>query len=234
VLEIIRDNWVFLLIGQYPAGPLGGLAMTLILASCGLVLSFTAGLLLAALAAHPLKRFRLPARSVIVFFRGLPLLLLIFWAYFLIPALTGFRVSAFVTMLSALVLYQSAYMAEVIRAALLAVPAGQSDAAAALGFGFTARMTYFIVPQALRAAVPSLINQFVSIIKDTSLGYVISVAELTYVGNQISSSLLTRPFEVFGILALMYFVLCFAIASLARAIDARTGAAASSLKTSDA
>jgi polar amino acid transport system permease protein len=77
-------------------------------------------------------------------------------------------------------------------------------------------MVHFILPQAFRAIVPSLITQFVSIVKDTSLGYVISVNELTFAANQINSTLLTRPFQVFGILAITYFVICFGLASLAR------------------
>ena len=216
MLDILRDNWVYLLIGQYPSGPLGGVAMTLVLAVLGVLLAFPIGIVLAVAAVSPSRVARVVAVSIITGFRGMPLLLLIFWAYFLLPALTGWTVSPFVTLLSAIVLYQSAYMAEVVRSGIKGVHRGQCEASAALGFGFRAQMVHFILPQALRAVVPSLITQFVSTVKETSLGYVISVNELTYVANQLNSTLLTRPFEVFGILAITYFIICFSLASLAR------------------
>jgi polar amino acid transport system permease protein len=206
---------------QYPSGPLGGLAMTMILALLGLALAFPLGVLLAMASVCPNKVLRASAIAFVTLFRGLPLLLLIFWAYFLLPAITGYSVSAFSTMITALVFYQSAYMAEVVRSGIQGLPSGQSEASSALGFNFFQRMMYFILPQALRAMLPSLISQFVSIVKDTSLGYVISVSELTFVANQLNSSLLTRPFQVFGILAITYFILCFSLASLARWIDLR-------------
>jgi polar amino acid transport system permease protein len=216
MLDILHDNWIYLLIGQYPAGPLGGVAMTLVLAVLGVLLSLPIGVLLAVGSVSPSRLARALSIAVITGFRGMPLLLLIFWAYFLIPALTGWSVSPFVTLLSAIVLYQSAYMAEVVRSGIKGVHRGQFEASTALGFGFPARMVHFILPQAFRAIVPSLITQFVSIVKDTSLGYVISVNELTFAANQINSTLLTRPFQVFGILAITYFVICFGLASLAR------------------
>lgn len=221
MLEILRDNWLFLLLGQYPQGPLGGIAMTLILAILGVALSLPIGIALAVAAVSPSRGARAVAVTIITTFRGMPLLLLIFWAYFLIPSLTGYTVSPFITMLTALVLYQSAYMAEVVRSGIRGVHAGQMEAAAALGFSFPARMLHFILPQALRAVVPSLITQFVSIVKETSLGYVISVNELTFVANQLNSTLLTKPFQVFGILAITYFVICFSLASLARLVELR-------------
>lgn len=221
MLDILRENWVYLLIGQYPAGPLGGVAMTLIVAALGLAFSFPLGVALAVAAVSPSRLARVAAAAVITGFRGMPLLLLIFWAYFLLPAITGWTISPFVTLVSALVLYQSAYMAEVVRSGINGVSRGQWEAGAALGFGFIGQVVHFILPQALRAMVPSLISQFVSILKETSLGYVISVNELTSVAHQINASLLTRPFEVFGILALTYFILCFGLASLARLLERR-------------
>lgn len=221
MIQILSDNWLFLLIGQYPNGPLGGLAMTLILAVLGLLLAFPLGVLLAVASVGPSRALRVTAITIVTVFRGLPLLLLIFWAYYLVPGIIGHSVSPFVTMVTALVLYQGAYMAEVVRAGIGGVPLGQTEAGASLGFGFLQRMWLFILPQALRAMLPSLISQFVSITKDTSLGYVIGVAEVTFVANQLNSMLLTKPLEVFGILAITYFILCFSLASLARWIDIR-------------
>lgn len=219
MLDILQENWLYLLVGQYPDGALGGIAMTLILALLGVLLSLPIGIIFAVGTVSPIRVVRVVALTVITLFRGMPLLLLIFWAYFLIPSLTGYNVSPFTTMVTALVLYQSAYMAEVVRAGIQGVPSGQMEASEALGFGFCGTMWYFILPQALRAMVPSIISQIVSIVKETSLGYVIGVNELTYVANQVNSTLLTRPFEVFGILAISYFVVCFTLATIARVID---------------
>lgn len=223
MLDIIRDNWLLLLIGQYPSGPLGGLAMTLILAIAGLILSFSLGVVLAVASICPIKPVRWAAVATITCFRSLPLLLLIFWIYYVLPVIIGLSIPAFATMLATLVLYQGAYMAEVVRTGLQSVPTGQTEAASALGFGFTARVVHILLPQALRNMLPSIITQFVSLTKDTSLGYVIGVGELTYVANQLNSSLLTKPFEVFGLLALTYFILCFTLASIARLVEARMG-----------
>ena len=223
MLDIIRDNGLFLLVGQYPEGPLGGLAMTVILALLGLVLSFGLGLIIVVASVSPSRTARWISTTFVTVFRALPLLLLVFWAYYLLPGLTGYSVSAFATLLAALVLYQAAYMAEVIRSGVQGLPKGQSEAGAALGFSFLQRMVLFLLPQALRNTLPSLVGQFVSLVKDTSLGYVIGVGELTYVANQVNSNLLTKPFQVYATLALTYFVVCFSLASFARWLEGELG-----------
>src|SRR5258706_6491007 len=117
MLEIIRENWLLLLIGQYPNGALGGFAMTLILAFLGLILSFSLGIVLAVGSICPIKPLRWASIATVTCFRSLPLLLLIFWIYFLLPVVIGYAIPSFTTMLSALALYQGPYMPEVIRTA---------------------------------------------------------------------------------------------------------------------
>jgi polar amino acid transport system permease protein len=107
----------------------------------------------------------------------------------------------------------------VVRAGIQALPKGQVEASRALGLGYWKTNLWVIMPQALYNMVPSLISQFVSIIKETSIGYVISVQELTFAANQINSNLLTRPFPVFLILAITYFAVCFVLTQCAQHLE---------------
>ena len=224
VLSILREYGVLLLVGQYPNGPLGGLAITLVLSVLGLLLAFPLGVAIALARMSPFGWLRMPAAAVIYVVRGVPLLMFIFWVYFFVPVLTGRTVSGFTTMVITLVIYQAAYLAEIVRAGIEGLPSGQTEAARAVGLSYTQTMTKVVLPQALYNMVPGLVSQFVSTIKETSLGYVISVNEVTFAANQINSSLLTQPFQVYFILAAIYFCLCFSLTRLARFLERRIAA----------
>jgi polar amino acid transport system permease protein len=230
VFDIVRDNWLLLLIGQYPNGPLGGIACTLILSVLGIVLAFPLSVAMALARLSPWRWLSWPAMALIYVARGVPLLMLILWVYFLVPLLIGHNVSGFVTMLVTLVLYEGAYLAEVVRAGIEALPKGQMEAARALGHSHLGAMRLVILPQALFNMLPSMLSQFVSTIKETTLGYVINVPELTFAANQINNQLLTKPFQVFFILAVIYFVVCWSLTwaatALERRIEARRAGAA--------
>jgi polar amino acid transport system permease protein len=219
--SIIRDNGMLLLIGQYPHGPLGGLAITSILSVLGLLLAFPLGVLIALGRVSPIAWLRRPAAVVVYAVRGVPLIMFIFWVYFFVPLLVGRTVSGFTTMLVTLVIYQAAYLAEIVRAGIEGLPKGQTEAARAVGLSYMRTTAKVILPQALYNMVPAMFSQLVSTIKETSLGYVISVNELTFAANQVNSALLTKPFEVYLILALTYFVLCFSLTQLARYVERR-------------
>lgn len=220
-ISILRDNWTLLLIGQYPHGPLGGLAITFILSVLGLALALPLSVAIALARVSPLRWVRAPATVLVYLVRGVPLIMFIFWVYFFVPLLIGRTVSGFTTMLVTLVIYESAYLAEVIRAGIEGLPKGQTEAARAVGLSYMQTTFKVILPQALYNMVPAMISQFVSTIKETSLGYVISVNELTFAANQINGTLLTKPFQVFLILALTYFLLCFSLTQLARSVERR-------------
>lgn len=221
VIEIVRDNWLLLLIGQYPNGPLGGIACTLILSVLGIVLAFPLSVLLALARISPWRWLNWPATALIYVVRGVPLLMIILWVYFLVPLLIGHNVSGFVTMLVTLVLYEGAYLAEVVRAGIEALPKGQMEAARALGHSHLGAMRLVILPQALFNMLPSMLSQFVSTIKETTLGYVINVPELTFAASQINNQLLTKPFQVFFILAVIYFVVCWSLTWAAGRLEQR-------------
>jgi polar amino acid transport system permease protein len=221
IWDILRDNWLLFLIGQYPHGPIGGLVMTIALALAGLALAFPCAILVALARTSASRPLYLASTALVQVVRGTPLIMVIFWTYFFLPSLTGAPIGGFTTMVGSIVLYESAYMGEVIRAGIEAIPKGQSEAARALGLGKVQTMLLVVLPQALYNMLPSLISQFVSIVKETSLGYTISVNELTFAASQVSALLLTKPVQVYTILALTYFVLCFALTQLARMAERR-------------
>ncbi|ROZ69651.1 amino acid ABC transporter permease [Ramlibacter sp. WS9] len=221
VYEILRDNWLLILIGQYPNGPLGGIACTLILSVLGIALAFPLSVLLALARLSPWRLLNWPATGLVYVVRGVPLLMVILWVYFLVPLVIGHNVSGFVTMLVTLVIYEGAYLSEVVRAGIEALPKGQMEAARSLGHSHLGAMRLVILPQALFNMLPSMLSQFVSTIKETTLGYVINVPELTFAANQINNQLLTKPFEVFFILAVIYYVVCWSLTRAATALERR-------------
>lgn len=221
VLAILRDYGLLLLVGQFPNGPLGGLAITFVLAVLGIALAFPLGIALALARVSRFKPLYWTATAVVYVMRGVPLIMLIFWVYFFLPVLVGQPVSGFTTLLATLVIYEAAYLAEIVRAGIESLPKGQMEAARAVGLTYMQAMRKVILPQAIYNMVPSMLGQFVSTIKETSLGYVISVNELTFAANQVNSALLTQPFEVFAILAAIYFLLCFSLTQLARQLERR-------------
>ncbi|AZO79222.1 MULTISPECIES: amino acid ABC transporter permease [unclassified Bosea (in: a-proteobacteria)] len=221
MLEILENNWLLFLVGQYPHGPIGGLAMTLFMASISLALCFPFAIALALARLSPYRWLRLPATAIVHTVRGLPLIMFIFWTYFFSPLIIGRAVGGVETLVIALVIYEAAYLSEIIRAGIEGLPKGQVEAATSLGLRYWPTTFKVVLPQALHNMLPSMVSQFVSTIKETSLGYVISAHELTFAAAQVNNVLLTQPFEVYGILALTYFALCFALTSLARFIERR-------------
>ena len=221
LIDIIRDNWLLLLIGQYPNGPLGGFAATLILSTLSIALAFPISILIAfaRLSKNPLLLW--PSTILVYVARGVPLLMLILWVYFMVPLLIGANVPGFVTMLVTLVIYEGAFLSEVVRGGIVALGRGQMETARALGHSYFGAMLYVILPQALYNVMPSILSQFVSAIKETTLGYVINVPELTFAANQINNHLLTKPFQVFFILAIIYFLVCWTLTRLALTLERR-------------
>lgn len=221
ILNIIRDHWELLLVGQYPNGPVGGLVVTLFLSLLGIVLAFPLGVVLALCRLSPFRLLSWPATAIVYVVRGVPLIMFIFWTYFIVPQILGRPIAGITTMLVTLVIYQSAYLAEIVRAGMQGLPAGQTEAARAIGLSYMQTTFKVLLPQAIYNMVPAIISQFVSSIKDTALGYVISVNELTFAASQINATLLTMPFQVYILLAAIYFVICALLTQLARHLEQR-------------
>jgi polar amino acid transport system permease protein len=221
LIELVQTYWLYFLVGQYPNGPLGGLALTVLLAALALVLALPLGAVLGLARVSPYRVIRWPVTTLVFVVRGVPLLMVIFWAYFFLPAVTGHKTDQFGTMLVALVVFDAVYLAEIVRAGIQGIPKGQFEAARSLGLGYAHTMRRVILPQALRHMLPSLVNQFVATIKETSLGYIIGLTEVSFIAAQINTQVFTKGAEVYLLLALTYFVLCFGLSQLAFFLERR-------------
>jgi polar amino acid transport system permease protein len=115
----------------------------------------------------------------------------------------------------------SAYMSEIVRAGIMGIPKGQTEAAESTGLTHRQTMLYVILPQALRNMIPSFVNQFVSMIKDTSLAFIVGVAELTQIATQVNNRTMMYPTEIFMFIAVIYFIMCFAFTELSRWLERR-------------
>lgn len=219
--SVIWDNLSYFFIGRYPKGPLGGVGLTLYLAVVSLALSFIGGLVLGLLSVSRNRLLRLGSMTVIQTIRGMPLLMVIFWMFFLLPAMLGGGMSAAWTIIVALTLFTSAYMSEIVRAGITGIPKGQTEAAVSTGLSHGQAMFYIILPQALRNMIPSFVNQFVSMIKDTSLAFIVGVTELTQIATQINNRTMLYPTEIFLFIAVIYFIMCFAFTELSRWLERR-------------
>jgi polar amino acid transport system permease protein len=221
MIDLIQTYWLYFLVGQYPAGPLGGLALTFALAALALLLALPVGLLLGLARVSPFRAIRWPVTAIVYIVRGIPLLMVIFWAYFFLPTITGHKTEQFSTMLIALVIFDGVYLAEIVRAGIHGVPRGQYETARALGLGYGRAMRLVVLPQALRSMLPSLVNQFVSTIKATSLGYIIGLTEVSFIATQINTQVFTHATQVYLLLSLTYFVLCFGLSRFAFMLEKR-------------
>ena len=230
MLEIVRTYGMLLLVGDFPRGPLGGLAMTLILSVCCLVLTFPISVAIALARTSGRPALVRACIGFVYLVRGMPLLMLIFWVYYFLPLVIGFTISPFMTMLVTLTVFQAGYLSEVIRAAIAALPPGQRDAAAALSLPYWPTMLRVILPQALFNCIPGILNQFILIVKETSLGYVITFNEITYTANQLNNILLVKPVQIFGLLAITYLVLCSGLSRLSVLLERRLAVASRSVQ----
>ena len=153
----------------------------------------------------------------IVLFQGTPLLMQLFLAYFGL-ALFGINVPAWVAAAVALTFYTSAYLAEIWRGCVDAIPKGQWEAAQSLAMNFGEQLRHIVLPQAIRIAVPPTVGFLVQVIKGTALASVIGFMELTKVGTMITNATF-KPFLVYSCVALMYFMLCFPVSMVARTLE---------------
>jgi polar amino acid transport system permease protein len=219
--SVVWENLSYFFIGRYPKGTLGGVGLTLYLAVVSLALSFIGGLVLGLLSVSRNRLLRWGSMTVIQTIRGMPLLMVIFWMFFLLPAMLGGGMTAAWTIISALTLFTSAYMSEIVRAGITGIPKGQMEAAISTGLSHGQAMFYIILPQALRNMIPSFVNQFVSMIKDTSLAFIVGVTELTQIATQINNRTMLYPTEIFIFIAVIYFIICFAFTELSRWLERR-------------
>ena len=152
-------------------------------------------------------------------FRGIPLPIQLFFLFFTLPVI-GIHLDPFVTGVIVMSIYDGAYVAEIIRGALLSIPKGQFDAAKSIGMTYWQIMFRIILPQGLRYAIPLLVNQVTIIIKETSLVSIIMLWELSLAGKEIVQRTF-KVFQIFGTVAFIYFIACYSLSLLGRKIEKR-------------
>jgi His/Glu/Gln/Arg/opine family amino acid ABC transporter permease subunit len=222
-VSVVVDNLPFLIVqGFIGVGPfIGG---TLRLAVPAIVLGFLLGILigLARLARAPWVR--LPATVYVELFRGVPLVMVIFWIWFIVPQLLQRPIPEYGVALTAFVIFEAAYFGEIVRAGVQSVPRGQVEAATALGLTSTKTMTYVVLPQALRNMVPSLVTQMIVLFKDTSLASIIGYVDLTKAA-QIVNNREIKPFELYLFIAIVYWLCTYSMSRVARRLEHRRATA---------
>lgn len=190
---------------------------TLVLTAMAFVGGGIGGLIVALLRTSHNPVARAVTIAFIRVFQGTPLLMQLFLAYFGMTII-GLQVNPLIAAMVALTAHASAYLGEIWRGCIEAVPAGQTEAATALGLGYFDRMRYIVLPQAARIAVPPTVGFLVQLLKETSLTSIIGFVELTREG-QIINSVTFRPFLVFSIVAGLYFIMCWPLSLVARRME---------------
>ena len=188
------------------------------------VLSFVLALVLAIIvgslrAANIPKVLKSILSVYVEFFRGTPLMVQLFIFYYGLPSF-GMKVDPILASVLTMGLNSGAYLSEVVRAAVLSVDRGQYDAAAVLGYNHIQTTVHIVLPQAFRIAVPTFMNGFSSIVKETSLVSVLPIIELTKLGNQVYAKTY-HPFEVYISLAIIYFIMTYTVRFSAKWIERR-------------
>lgn len=191
-------------------------------AALSLIAFVGGGLVGMLLLAVRLSKLPGAARGVALYvqlFQGTPLLMQLFLTYFGL-AMLGFDTSPLVSAAACLILYASAYLTEIWRGCVLAVPRGQWEASASLALNFREQMRYIILPQATRISIAPTVGFLVQVVKGTALTSVIGFVEITKAGQMIANATY-QPFLVYGSVGLMYFALCFPLSMWSRSIERR-------------
>jgi len=218
-LSVIAKNFNFMIVqGLLGFGAFAG--GTLRLAFPAIVLGFILGIFigLGRLARAPW--IRVLATLYVEFFRGVPLVMVIFWFWFIIPIVLRVKLPEYGVALAAFVVFEAAYLGEIVRAGIQSVPRGQAEAATATGLGTVQTMRYVVLPQALRNMIPSLVTQFIVLFKDTSLASIIGYMDLTKAAQVVNNREI-RPFELYLFIAVVYWSCTYSMSRVARHLEQR-------------
>ena len=189
---------------------LEGLSLTFLLTFLAIIGGLFLGILLALARLSHIKILSFVAGTYVNFFRSMPLILVIFWFYFLVPLIVGHPVGGFYSVLIAFTLFEAAYYCEIMRAGFQSIREGQMQAGRAIGLTYTQNIRYVILPQAFRNMLPILLTQAVILFQDTSLVYVVGLHDFL-VNAEIVATRENRLIELFSTVAVVYFVLCLSL-----------------------
>ena len=199
---------------------LSGLVVTLKITTLALFFASIIGIVVGIARVSRLPFLNAPAYSFIAVLRNTPTLVQLIWVYYCLPVLTGLKVTPVSAAVIALSVTGGAYLAEIVKGGIEGIDLGQREAAGTLGLSDLQAMRWVILPQALRRMVAPFVNEFVTLLKFSSLASILGVADLTYTAQAVSSSAF-RPLETFTFLGVEYFVLCSVLSVLARKISSR-------------
>ncbi|MCF0158189.1 amino acid ABC transporter permease [Veillonella caviae] len=212
--NVIINNFPLLL-----QGALVTVEITAMSVGCG----FLIGLLVALAGLSRFTIVRLLSKCYVDIIRGTPLLVQIFLIYFALPMLTGQRVDPFIAAVTACSINSGAYVSEIFRAGIQSIDKGQMEAGRSLGLSWVQTMRYIIMPQAFRAIIPPLGNEFIAMLKDSSLVSVIGFEELTRRGQLIIAKTYAS-FEIWGAVAIIYLVMTVSISQLVGYLERKNSA----------
>lgn len=204
---------IFKLFIQYKSYYLTGIKTTLLLSFFALIIGTTLGSMLSLLRLSKNKLLRILSSIYIEVVRGTPMMVQIAIVYFGSYVITGININGFFAALIAVALNSAAYVAEIIRSGIQSIDKGQMEASRSLGLSQSQTMRYIILPQAIKNILPALGNEFVTLIKETSVASTIGVADLMY-SSQIVQSSSFQPFIPLVIVAIIYFILTFSLSRL--------------------
>jgi general L-amino acid transport system permease protein len=208
----------------------GGLLVTLVVSVTGIVTSMPVGIALALGRRSTIPLIRIFSIIFIEFWRGVPLITVLFFATYMLPLFlpAGFGVDGLVRALIGIALFAGAYMAEVIRGGLQAIPRGQGEAASALGLSWAKTTALIVMPQALRHVIPGLVNSFIALFKDTTLVSIVALFDLLgIVRSSFSDPVWSTPttlFTGFAFCGMIYFVFCFGMSRYSLFVEHRLNA----------
>lgn len=215
-----EGNLTRLFVGDLARGEPGGLLLTVALS---IVCILVATLLGAAIGVLGSMRSRILSGIAIAYvglLRNVPLLILVFWAYF-VPPYLGIEISKFVSVAIGLSLFTAAYIAEIVRGGIRSVAPGNLQAARALGLSGLEIWLWVILPQAFFNMIPAITGRYVTVVKNTSLAFLIGLSDLTEIGKEINDRLMTAPVELYLTLLLIYFVVNRILSSGMRLLEKR-------------
>jgi general L-amino acid transport system permease protein len=226
---------MFVLLAGFAGTPLasvstnvwGGLLLTVMLATVGIILSFPMGVILALGRRSELPALRWLSTGYIELIRGVPLVTILFMADIILPLFlpSEWRLDRVARAMGGITLFSAAYVAENVRGGLQAIPSGQIEAARALGLSGMQVNRFIVLPQALRAVIPANVGLFISLLKDTTLVTIIGLLELLGIGSAVLAQ--TESFganmEVYAFVAVVFFVLCYAMSQASYRLEHALG-----------
>lgn len=205
----------------------GGLLLTMVLSVAGILLSFPLGVALAVGRRSRLPVVRIVSTTYIELIRAVPLISILFMAQFLFPLVLpeGLRIDNVIRAIGGITLFSAAYVAENVRGGLQAIPAGQHEAAFAIGLRTWQTTVFIVLPQALRITIPANVGLFISLMKDTTLAYIIGLLEILGIGRAVLAQpeWLGTSFEVYLFVAVVFFVLSYALSQASYRLEKELG-----------